>query len=180
MAVTEVSQGQYEAIMGGNPSHFKAPENPVETVSSEDASAFCQKLSQRTGKKVRLPNEAEWEYACRAGSDGHFCFGNDQSVLSDYAWFQNNSESRTHPVGQKKPNVWGLHDMHGNVAEWCADWQPYPVREDGMMVISSGLVMMRGGNWQFGAWLCGCAVPGKASPNIRESTLGFRIAVDAR
>jgi formylglycine-generating enzyme required for sulfatase activity len=108
--------------MGKNPSEFKGATNPVEGLSWEDATEFCKKLSEKTRQTVRLPTEAEWEYACRAGTESAFSFGDDLSALGDYAWWAGNSDKTTHPVGQKKPNSWGLYDMHGNVLEWCADW----------------------------------------------------------
>jgi len=122
MGQYEVTQAQYESVMGSNPSYFKGENNPVEEVSWEEAVAFCKKLSSRENKTYRLPTEAEWEYACRAGSTTKYCFGDSESQLGDYAWNDKNSNFSTHPVGQKQQNNWGLYDMHGNVYEWCQDW----------------------------------------------------------
>jgi formylglycine-generating enzyme required for sulfatase activity len=138
LGVHEVTQGQYRAVMGQDPSHFKGSDDlPVESISWDDAIAFCNKLSEREGLKpcypsgagaqsggtgYRLPTEAEWEYACRAGSKTRYGFGDTAARLGEFAWCRDNSDGKTHPVGQKLPNDWGLYDMRGNVGEWCGDW----------------------------------------------------------
>ena len=152
-----VTQAQYQAVMGTNPSEFKNnPQNPVEMVSWNDAQAFCQKLSQITGKTYRLPTEAEWEYACRAGTTTRYYFGDDANQLGDYAWYDGNSQDKTHPVGQKKPNAWGLYDMSGNVWEWCEDnWHDNYIGAptDGSAWITNNndndydYRILRGGSW---------------------------------
>jgi formylglycine-generating enzyme required for sulfatase activity len=152
-----VTQAQYQAVMGKNPSHFKNNrQNPVESVSWEDAQAFCHKLSQITGKTYRLPTEAEWEYACRGGTTTRYYFGDDANQLEDYAWYNGNSQKTTHPVGQKKPNAWGLYDMSGNVWEWCEDnWHDNYIGapKDGSAWFikndnrSQSLKCLRGGSW---------------------------------
>ena len=118
----EVTQAQYQAIMGSNPSRAtKAPNCPVDNVSEADALKFCDDLAHKTGRDARLPTEAAWEYACRAGSSTKWFFGDDPSRLGDYAWFKDNDGGKSHPVGQKKPNPWGLYDICGNVCERIAD-----------------------------------------------------------
>jgi len=121
IGIYEVTQAQYKAVMDKNPSKFQGDDLPVETVSWHDAERFCRRLSQMEGRLYRLPTEAEWEYTCRAGSTAKFCFGDDSSALGDYAWYTGNYDSQTHSVGQRLPNAFGLHDMHGNVLEWCQD-----------------------------------------------------------
>lgn len=123
MAKYPVTQAQWQAVMGANPSQFKAVQNPVECVSWDDCQLFLAKLREKNPKiDFRLPTEAQREYACRAGTTTKYFFGNSDAVQEDYAWCHGNSEDKPHPVGGKNPNPWGLFDMHGNVLEWCADW----------------------------------------------------------
>jgi len=118
----EVTQAQYQAVMGSNPSRStKAPDCPVDNVGEADAWTFCAKVAERTGRDVRLPTEAEWEHASRAGKDARWFFGNDPSRLGGYAWFKDNAGGKSHPVGQKKPSPWGLYDIYGNVCERISD-----------------------------------------------------------
>lgn len=124
----EVTQAQWQALMGNNPSLYREdPQRPVEQVSWEDAQAFLKALNAREGgARYRLPTEAEWEYAAQAGSTAAYSFGDDASQLGQYAWYKGNSGHHPHPVGKMQPNAWGLYDMHGNVWEWVHDWYgPY-------------------------------------------------------
>ena len=129
MGKVEVTQAQWMAVMGTNPSKFKGDDRPVDSVSWNDAVTFLRTLNQRLGREegvaFRLPTEAEWEYACRTGTTTNYSFSDAGWNLVNYAWFDDNSSSSTHPVGQLRPNPWGLFDMYGNVAEWCQDaWHP--------------------------------------------------------
>ncbi|MFM7877507.1 MAG: formylglycine-generating enzyme family protein, partial [Microcystis panniformis] len=122
MSKYPITQAQYEAIMYYNPSYFRGDGNcPVEQVTWDNAQEFCGKLSEKTGKSYRLPSEVQWVYSCKAGSTTRGYFGEDAVDFGEYAWYEKNSDGRTHPVGQKKPNQWGLYDMYGNVSEWCQD-----------------------------------------------------------
>ncbi|NLW85679.1 MAG: SUMF1/EgtB/PvdO family nonheme iron enzyme [Planctomycetes bacterium] len=183
MGVYEVTQAQYEAVMGNNPSHFKGANNPVEQVSWNDATEFCRRLSQRTGKTVRLPTEAEWEYACRAGTTTRFYYGDDPDYrqLGEYAWYNTNSNSRTQPVGQKRPNAFGLYDMHGNVYEWCSDWfaDSYANANNTNPTgpASGSRRVLRGGSWICYPRLCRSALRYWFSPVHRGSYYGFRVVV---
>ena len=118
-----VTQEQWQAMMGENPAHFKGPKNPVETVSWDECLQFLRRLNEKVGGgKFQFPTEAQWEYACRAGSTTHYCFGDDDARFGEYGWYSGNSGGKSHPVGEKKPNAWGLYDMHGNVWQWVGDW----------------------------------------------------------
>jgi formylglycine-generating enzyme required for sulfatase activity len=180
IGLTEVTQAQYEAIMGANPSKFTGPTNPVDSVIWDEATEFCRKLSEKTGKTVRLPTEAEWEYACRAGSKTRFSFGDSDSVLGDYAWYGSNSGGKTQPVGQKKPNAWGLYDMHGNVWEWCADWfgsYSSGSSTDPQGAGSGGRRVVRGGSWHgIATDSFRCAYRTDRAPSDRNVFYGFRCA----
>jgi formylglycine-generating enzyme required for sulfatase activity len=180
LGVTEVTQEQYEKVMGENPSQFKGASNPVERVSWDDATEFCKKLSAEEGKTYRLPTEAEWEYACRAGTTTKFSFGDDASQLGNYAWFRDNSGRKTHPVGQKKPNSWGLYDMHGNVWEWCQDWSGRIWEGSATDPTGPNLGSFRvnrGGSLYENAEICRSAFRWFLPPGGRgEPPVGFRIA----
>lgn len=152
IGVYEVTQGQWQSIMGNNPSHFTGDANrPVEQVTWEACQDFLRKLSEKDGATYRLPTEAEWEYACRAGAEGTlFSFGDDESKLGDSAWFIDNSNLQSHPVGLKLPNAWGLFDMHGNVMEWCEDeWtgEFSKPQGSGRSSGSTRAHVLRGGSW---------------------------------
>ena len=153
MSKYEITQKQYKSIMNSNPSAFKGSSNPVDSVNWDDAILFCKKFSLRHGAKVRLAYEAEWEYACRAGTGSKYYWGN--SMNGAYCWYSGNSGNRTHPIGQKRPNAWGLYDMSGNVDEWCHDYY-----EEGYYHSSSSKnpkgpasgyqwKVLRGGSWAY-------------------------------
>lgn len=183
MGKYEVTQTQWKVIMGNNPSNWKGDNLPVEQVSWNDVQGFLNKA----GDGLRLPSEAEWEYACRAGSKGQWCFGDNENILGDYAWYNKNSDNQTHPVGQKKPNGWGLYDMHGNVWEWCSDWygeKYYEECRNGVIDPSgpgngAGRVL-RGGELVDVAWVARSATRDGDRPDLRGGDGGFRVVVSAR
>jgi formylglycine-generating enzyme required for sulfatase activity len=154
---------------------------PAIEVSWEDAAAYCEWLCEQTGAHYRLLTEAEWEYACRAGSATRYCFGDDEPSLSDYAWYSENAEGKTHPVGEKRPNDWHLYDMHGNVDEWVRDWYGSYSAESQTNPSGpeqgSGRVI-RGGSWSNDAGSCRSAYRNGWRPGFRYRALGFRLARD--
>ncbi len=150
----EVTQVQWTAVMGKNPSFFPGDDNPVERVSWKDCQSFVTLLNENdSAHTYRLPTEAEWEYCCRAESNTTYCFGNNTTQLEEFAWFVPNSKSKTHPVGQKSPNAWGLYDMHGNVFEWCQDWfdenyyKNSPTDDPQGPIFYKPSWVIRGGSW---------------------------------
>jgi formylglycine-generating enzyme required for sulfatase activity len=178
----EVKQGEYQAVMKANPSRSSGAARPVEQVGWADAVAFCQALARKTGRTCRLSTETEWEHACRAGSTARYAFGDDANSLLDHAWFLANSDGRTHPVGQKKPNPWGLHDVHGNVWEWCSDWyaDSYAgaARADPQGAPSGTRRVLRGGSLADDASLCRSAYRNTYTPEVQLYGIGFRVVVE--
>jgi formylglycine-generating enzyme required for sulfatase activity len=198
----EVTQGQYRAVTGEAPSHFKGSEDlPVETVSWLDAINYCNALSRKErlspfyrveggtvevpgwdGMGYRLPTEAEWEYACRASSTARYSFGDDAPGLSGFAWYDGNSGGQTHSVGQKRPNAWGLYDMHGNVWEWCWDgyeadyYSKKPSAVDPLGLSQAASRVDRGGSGHDFPRDCRSARRLRGSPEFRDYYLGFRVA----
>jgi formylglycine-generating enzyme required for sulfatase activity len=180
-----VTQEQWEAVMDKNPSYFKGPKNPVEQVSWKDRQQFLGKLNAKSaagGGKFQLPSEAQWEYACRAGSTTRYCFGDEESSLGEYAWYGANSGNKTHPVGEKKPNAWGLYDMHGNVTEWCQDWYEdgyyaKSPKDDPMGPAAGSARVRRGGGWFGTAGCCRSAFRYGGSPGLRNFNLGLRVSL---
>lgn len=192
MGKYEVTQREYERVMGDNPSKFKGnPDHPVEQVTWKEAMAFCARLTQReqaagrlpSNYAYRLPTEAEFEYAVRAGTTTRFSFGDDPDYaeLPKYAWYKANSDGTSHPVGQKLPNAFGLYDMHGNVWEWCLDW--YLTFYPGGNVThptgpANGLTrVFRGGGWDYTPQSCRSAYRNYVTPTRRLSYIGFRIVL---
>jgi formylglycine-generating enzyme required for sulfatase activity len=189
----EVTQAQYEAIMGTNPSYFQeangypdTERNPVEQVTWQEAREFCTQLSAQTGRNFTLPSEAQWEYACRAGTTTLYSFGDSDALLGNYAWIWANSDGTggpygTHPVGTKLPNTWNLYDMHGNVWEWCLDsWHGSywgaPDNGSAWEPETGSYRVLRGGAWDNSAGYCRSAARfGYESPYPGNSNVGFRV-----
>jgi formylglycine-generating enzyme required for sulfatase activity len=174
----EVTQAQWRSVMGTNPSQFKGDTLPVETVSWSDAQEFLNRMNaRRDGFHYRLPTEAEWEYAARAGSAG------TPGELDAMAWYYNNSGNKTHPVGQKQANAWGLSDMLGNVYEWVQDWYgDYPSGSaiDPAGPAAGALRVVRGGSWEYIiAWDARVSCRSSDDPSGGDATIGFRILREA-
>jgi len=180
MGIYSVTQEQLQSVMGNRPSGVNGDENPVEHINWYDCRTFARKLSDRCGVTFRLPTEAEWEYASRAGAGTKYHFGGDDSELDDYVWYRGNCGRRTHPVGEKRPNGWGLYDMCGNVWEWCQSLsRPYPYRaDDGREDVSAfGRRVLRGGSRDGGAADCRSAVRIHSLPGRWRGHRGFRVVM---
>lgn len=191
-----VTQEQYEKAMGDNPSRWKGDKNPVEQVRWSDAVRYCNKRSELAGLQpcydlttwkcnfdatgYRLPTEAEWEYACRAGSTTAYFFGDSPAKLGNYAWFDRNAGGRPHPVGQKQPNAWGLFDMAGNVWQWCNDFYAVEYygkspKDDPRGPDTGDKKVVRGGAWRFGAETCRSGYRYNESPGYADVCFGYDI-----
>lgn len=201
MGIHEVTQAQWQQVMGENPSQFKGPNHPVERVSWEDARDFLKRLNRLAATQLpadhqaRLPTEAEWVYACRAGTQTEFWFGDDPAELSKYGNFADASEktelswrdmqhddhfSGTAPVGSFPPNPWGLYDMHGNVWEWCEDWYgPYPTNAvtDPLGPEKGRRKVIRGGGWGVTAEDCRSANRYRFKPEVNGANIGLRVSI---
>jgi formylglycine-generating enzyme required for sulfatase activity len=184
-----VTQAQWLAVMGENPSEFRdsqdAGQLPVENVSWDRAIEFCARSSAASGCVTRLPSEAEWEYACRAGTQTEYFFGDDESLLDDYAWFHNNSQERTHSVGSKQANPWGLEEMIGNVWEWCqdvwhSDYQNAPATGQAWLEGEERQPRrsLRGGAFNFDGFRCRSAYRSREWKHFATNHFGLRVAVE--
>ena len=189
MSKYQVTQEQYQQVMGTNPSDFKGNNNPVGNVTWDDAQEFCKRVTKRMMASVpdpslcRLPSEAEWEYACRAGTQTNYYSGDMEDDLKRVAWYSANSTNTPHPVGQKEANAFGLYDMHGNVWQWCQDWfsaySPTPVIDPQGPAQGDGHPL-RGGSWLDGPRACRSDFRIAADPDLRCSVFGFRVVAPAR
>lgn len=174
-----ITQAEWQAVMGNNPSHFKGDDRyPVENVNWDDCQEFIKKLNEKAGKKYRLPTEAEWEFAARGGNQSKGYEYSGSNTLDEVAWYFANSDSKTHPVGTKKANELGIHDMSGNVWEWCNDWYgDYSTKDviDPKGAEKGTTRVLRGGGWSDGAQFCRVAIRYFNTPTIRHYDLGFRV-----
>ncbi len=181
MAVTEVTQEQYEAVTGRKAGDGRSPKNPAEPVSYNEAVEFCKKLSEKVKRTVKLPTEAQWEYAARAGGAGRYCFGDDAALLGDYAWYAGNRAGKVQPVGQKKPNAWGLYDMYGNAMEWVSDFYdtlPAAAATQPTGPDKGDSRILRGGGWTSDARQCRSAYRIRVAPDSKGPLTGFRVIIE--
>ena len=197
MSATPVTQAQWRAVMGTNPGSFKGDDLPVDSVTWDDAISFCQKLSTRDHKKYRLPTEAEWEYACRAGTTTEYSTGNGIAALNKAGWYTLNSTyfptqswlfsskstitgRGTHPVAEKAANAWGLYDMHGNVWQWCSDWHSdYTGDAENPAGPPHGKYRaLRGGSWANHALNSRSAYRYYLGQDVRLNIVGFRVVLE--
>jgi formylglycine-generating enzyme required for sulfatase activity len=177
-----ITQDQYQAAMGTNPSKLKGKDKPVNLVDWDGAQALCKKLSGQFKQTVRLPTEAEWEFACRAGTKTEYYSGDTEKDLDRVGWYTGNSNRTLHPVGQKEPNAFGLYDMHGNVGQWCLDHYAditysKDTIEDPQGPATGRLRATRGGVWATPAWMCKSGVTFGAEADDKSIGLGVRVLV---
>jgi formylglycine-generating enzyme required for sulfatase activity len=192
MGVYDVTVDQYAQFVKetgqyhGEPNFKQSGHDPVVNVTWDDARAFCKWLSEKTGKAVALPTEAQWEYACRAGSTTRYYYGDDPAQLGQYAWFSANNSNSTHPVGQKKPNAWGLYDMHGNVWQWCSDYFERgdkteavtdPAGPGSLDKEKNAARVLRGGSYRSAPGGCRSARRGYFLSSGLDECFGFRVVV---
>lgn len=176
-----VTQKEWEAVVGNHPSCFEGDNRPVECVSWHSVQEFIKRLNAKEGTdKYRLPSEIEWEYACRAGTATRYSFGDSDLKLGEYAWYYGNSEHETHPVGQKKPNPWGLYDMHGNVWEWCQDkyhrnYEEALAEGTAWEAVGSIGIVLRGGGWVSYSGKCSSSCRSNLDSDYGTYSLGFRL-----
>ncbi|MFC1553984.1 formylglycine-generating enzyme family protein [candidate division KSB1 bacterium] len=179
----EVSQQEWQEIMESNPSHFKGDNRPVENITWEEAQEYLKRLSDLTGYTYRLPTETEWEYACRSESKSEFPFENDGETLENFAWYENNSNTETSPVGLKNPNKWGLYDVLGNVSEMCMDWYFPKYTSDTPLYDPKGpstgtYRVIRGGSWFDNEYHLRVSNRNIIDPEARCFNVGFRVVRD--
>jgi formylglycine-generating enzyme required for sulfatase activity len=187
LAKYEVTQELYLLVMGNNPSKWVGPRNSAEMMNWNEANEFCRKVTAllrqkkllRDDEEVRLPTEAEWEYACRAGTGTDYSFGADVSLLGQFAWYRDNSKGHDPPVGAKKGNPWGFHEMHGYISEWCADdWAPgyagAPTDGSARVIPGAKEKVIRGGSFADPPEVLKCAYRGHVPAGTRSDTIGFR------
>ena len=184
MGETEVTQALWKEVMGSNPSHFKGDDFPVESISWDDCQEFIQKLNAKTGKKFRLPTEAEWEFAARGGLKSHGYEYAGSNTIDDVAWYFDNScsmtqteGSKTHPVKSKQTNELGLYDMSGNVWEWCSDLYQYKERQSNQDAGKDSRVV-KGGSWYRNAPSSSVSYHYNFNPDSRNLTVGFRLVME--